>query len=120
MTSATAFALLLRRTRPTVSIIAILCLALGIGANAAVFSWMEGILLRPYPGVADQDRLVAVAGTATGTPGYSDMSWQDYRDLATGSNLVSSFIATKIVGTTLTGGDRAERAVGQMVSANYF
>ncbi len=110
---------MLRRT-PTVSIIAILCLALGIGANAAVFSWMEGILLRPYPGVADQDRLVAVAGTATGAPGYSDMSWQDYRDLATGSNLVSSFIATKIVGTTLTGGDRAERAVGQMVSANYF
>jgi predicted permease len=110
---------MLRRT-PTVSIIAILCLALGIGANAAVFSWIEGILLRPYPGVAGQDRLVAVAGTANGTPGYSDMSWQDYQDLASGSNLVSTFIATKIVGTTLTGGDRAERAVGQMVSANYF
>ena len=91
-----------------------------LGANAAVFSWMEGILLRPYPGVADQDRLVAIAGTANGTSGYSDMSWQDYQDLATASNLVASFIATKIVGTTLTSGDRAERAVGQMVSANYF
>ncbi|HEY2848572.1 MAG TPA: ABC transporter permease, partial [Gemmatimonadaceae bacterium] len=108
------------RRAPAVSAIAILCLALGIGANAAVFSWMEGILLRPYPGVANQDQLVAVAGTAKGTPGYSDMSWQDYQDLERGSTLFSSFIATKIIGTTLTGGDRAERAVGQLVSANYF
>ena len=112
---------MLRRT-PAVSIIAILCLALGIGANAAVFSWMEGILLRPYPGVANQDRLVAVAGVAKGAPGYADMSWKDYKDLEAGSALFASFIATKIIGTTLTvsGGDRAERAVGQLVSANYF
>jgi predicted permease len=108
------------RRAPAVSIVAILCLALGIGANAAVFSWMEGILLRPYPGVAEQDRLVAVAGTAKGTPGYDDMSWQDYQDLARASAGFSSFIASKIVGTTLSGGDRAERAVGQMVSVNYF
>ena len=43
---------------------AVLCLTLGIGANAAVLSWIEGILFRPYPGVAAQDRLVAVAGTS--------------------------------------------------------
>jgi hypothetical protein len=41
---------MLRRT-PGFSILAILCLTLGIGANAAVFGWIEGILLRPFPGV---------------------------------------------------------------------
>jgi predicted permease len=108
------------RRNPGFNAVVVLTLALGIGANATVFSWMEGILLRPYPGVANQDRLVAVAGTATGTAGFTDMSWLDYQDLASGSTTISSFIATKIVGTTLTGGDRAERAVGQLVSANYF
>src|SRR5262245_1989686 len=42
---------------PGFSLLAVLCLTLGMGANAAVFSWIEGILLRPYPLVADQDRL---------------------------------------------------------------
>jgi len=48
--------------RPVFSVLAILCLSLGIGANAAVFSWMEGILFRPYPLVAHQERLFAVTG----------------------------------------------------------
>src|SRR5882724_12213245 len=44
---------------PGFSILAILCLTLGIGTNAAVFSWIEGILVRPYPLVAHQDRMFA-------------------------------------------------------------
>lgn len=51
---------------PGFSALAILCLTLGIGANAAVFSWVEGILFRPYPAVAHQERLFAVGGTAPG------------------------------------------------------
>jgi hypothetical protein len=50
------------RHSPGFSVLAILCLTLGIGANAAVFSWIEGILLRPFPAVAHQDRLVVVVG----------------------------------------------------------
>src|SRR6266481_10184131 len=46
---------ILRRS-PGFSLLAILCLTLGIGANAAVFSWIEGILFRPYPAVTHQDR----------------------------------------------------------------
>src|SRR5882757_8491142 len=53
---------MLRRS-PGFSALAILCLTLGIGANAAVFSWIEGILLRPYPLVVEQDRRFAVTGT---------------------------------------------------------
>jgi hypothetical protein len=48
---------------PGFSILAILCLTLGIGTSAAVFSWIEGILIRPYPLVAHQDR-IGVANVA--------------------------------------------------------
>jgi hypothetical protein len=51
---------------PGFSALCILCLTLGIGANTAVFSWVEGILFRPYPVVAHQDRLFALAGTEKG------------------------------------------------------
>jgi predicted permease len=105
---------------PGFSSLAILCLTLGIGANAAVFSWIEGILLRPYPLVAQQDRLFAVTGTNRGAPGHTDVSWPDWIDLQRNSRLVEAFIAEKITGTTLSAGDRAERASGSMVSANYF
>src|SRR5205823_2114467 len=97
-----------------------LCLTLGIGANAAVFGWIEGILLRPFPLVADQDRLFAVAGTDRGTSGTNDVSWPDFLDLERSSTLAEAFIAEKITGTALSVGDRAERAPGSIVSANYF
>jgi hypothetical protein len=52
---------MLRRS-PGFSALAIFCLSLGIGANAAVFSWIEGILFRPYPLVAHQERLIMSRG----------------------------------------------------------
>src|SRR5438093_4663500 len=111
---------MLRRS-PGFSLLAILCLTLGIGANAAVFSWIEGILLRPFPLVVDQDRLLAMAGTNRGAArGLIDMSWPDFQDLALNCTLIEAFIAEKITGTTLSIGDRAERVPGSMVSANYF
>ncbi|OLC80888.1 MAG: hypothetical protein AUH72_10825 [Acidobacteria bacterium 13_1_40CM_4_65_8] len=116
----TRYAFRMLRRSPGFSLLAILCLTLGIGANAAVFSWIEGILLRPYPLVVDQDRLFAVTGTNRGAPGNTDVSWPDWLDLQRNSTLVEAFIGEKITGTTLSVGDRAERASGSMVSANYF
>jgi macrolide transport system ATP-binding/permease protein len=110
---------MLRRT-PVFSLVAVTCLALGIGANAAVLSWTEGIVHHPFPGVVDQDQLVAVVGTAKGASGFDEMSWPDFMDLSRGTTAFQSFIVSKITGTTLTGGDRAESAVGQLVTANYF
>ncbi len=109
---------MLRRS-PGFSLLAILCLTLGIGANAAVFSWIEGILLRPFPAVAHQERLVALKGTDRGSDN-PDISWPDFQDYRRNSALFESFIGDKITGTTLTIGDRAERASGSIVSANYF
>src|SRR5204862_7149320 len=110
----------MRRRSPGFSLLASACLTLGIGGNAAVFSWIEGILLRPFPRVVDQDRLFAVAGTSRGAAGTNDMSWPDFQDLARNCTLIESFIAEKITGTTLSIGDRPQRAPGSMVSANYF
>src|SRR5712664_20271 len=110
---------MLRRS-PGFSVLAILCLTLGIGANAAVFSWIEGILFRPYPLVAHQEQLLAITGTARGEAGHTDLSWPDILDLQKSCTLIDSFIVTKIMGTTLSLGDRAERTIGSVVSANYF
>jgi predicted permease len=108
------------RRSPGFSILAILCLTLGIGANAAVFSWIEGILFRPYPAVTHQEQLLALTGTARGESGPTAISWPDLLDLRRGCTLIDSFIVNKIMGTTLSIGDRAEVTVGSIVSANYF
>src|SRR5881296_3538098 len=110
---------MLRRS-PGFSILAILCLTLGIGTNAAALSWIEGILIRPYPLVAHQDRMFALNCTTRGAEGFTGLSYPDFLDLEKNSTLFESFIIDKITGTTLSNGDRAERAVGGMVSANYF
>jgi macrolide transport system ATP-binding/permease protein len=108
------------RRSPGFSLLAILCLALGIGANAAVFSWIEGILFRPYPAVKHQERLFALAGTARGETGATELSWPDYQDLRRDCSLCEETFVSKITGSTLSIGDHAERTTGSIVSANYF
>src|SRR5258707_211531 len=110
---------MLRRS-PGFSILAILCLTLGIGTNAAVLSWIEGILIRPYPLVAHQDRMFALIGTTRGVPGHNGLSYPDFVDFEKNSTLFESSIIDRITGTTLSVGDRAERALVGIVSANYF
>jgi predicted permease len=110
---------MLRRS-PGFSILAVLCLTLGIGTNAAVLSWIEGILIRPYPLVPHQDRMFALIGTTRAVPGHNGLSYPDFVDLEKNSTLFESFIIDRITGTTLSVGDRAERALVGIVSANYF
>ncbi|HZR65750.1 MAG TPA: ABC transporter permease [Terriglobales bacterium] len=105
---------------PGFSVLAILCLTLGIGANAAVFSWLEGILFRPYPLVAHQERLFAIAGTARGETGATELSWPDFQDLRRSCSLCEDAFVSKITGSTLSIGDHADRTTGSIVSANYF
>jgi predicted permease len=110
---------MLRRS-PGFSLVAILCLTLGIGANAAVFSWIEGILFRPYPAVVHQDRLVALGGTSPSEPRGEALSWPNFLDLRRNAKSFEVLFVSKITGTTLSLGDRAERTIGSIVSANYF
>jgi predicted permease len=106
--------------QPGFSILAIACLTLGIGANTSVFSWIEGVLLRPFPAVAHQERLFVLGGTVRGAARVSAVSWPDFTDLRRNTTLVDALIADRLVATTLSIGDRAERAVGSVVSSNYF
>jgi predicted permease len=110
---------MLRRS-PGFSLLAILCLTLGIGATTAVFSWIEGILLRPFPLVAHQERMMAITGTDRVTHDRDDVSFPDFLDFAKHCTLFDAFIVDRITGTTLAIGDRADRTSMSVVSANYF
>jgi predicted permease len=112
------FAIRILRRNPGFSALVILCLTLGIGSTTAVFSWIEGILLRPFPMVAHEDRMFAIAGTDR--DGRTDISWPDLQDLRRSCTLVDTFIAEHIGGARLSIGDRAQQATGSVVSANYF
>src|SRR5579864_8678396 len=112
------FALRMLRRSPSFALLAIFCLTLAIGANAAVFSWMESLLFRPYPMVANQERLVALSGTTQSD--RTELSWLDFTDLQRNCKLFDTFFVSKITGTTLSIGDRAQVVTGSIVSANYF
>jgi putative ABC transport system permease protein len=108
---------MLRRS-PGFTVLTILCLTLGIGANAAVFSWVEGILFRPYPLVSHQERLVTLTGTVRDE--RDETSWPDLLDVQRGCTLCETLFVSKITGATLGIGDRAQVMTGSIVSANYF
>ena len=106
------------RRNPGFTVLVILCLTLGIGANAAVFSWVEGILLRPYPLVAHQEQLVALSGTVGEE--REQTSWPDLLDVKRSCALCETVFVSSITGATLSIGERAEVVTGSMASANYF
>jgi macrolide transport system ATP-binding/permease protein len=105
---------------PGFSILALLCLMLGIGTNAAVFSWIEGILIRPYPLVKHQDRMFALVGNTRGVEGHNGLSYPDFLDFEKNSTPFESFIVDQNTGTTLSVGDRGEIATLGIVTPNYF
>src|SRR5579864_5500766 len=108
---------MLRRS-PGFTVLTILCLTLGIGANAAVFSWVEGILLRPYPLVSHQERLVTLTGTVRDE--RDQTSWPDLLDVRRSCTLCETLFLSNITGATLSIGERAQVIRGGIVSANYF
>jgi predicted permease len=108
---------MLRRS-PGFTVLTILCLTFGIGANAVVFSWVEGILLRPYPLVSHQERLVTLTGTVRDE--NDETSWPDLLDVQRSCTLCETLFVSKITGATLSIGERAQVMTGSIVSANYF
>ena len=114
------FGLGMLRRSPAFSALVILCLTLGIGTTAAVFSWIEGILFHPYPAVAHEERMFVLAGTTRGASDFNQLSYPDCIDFQQNSTLIESFIVDQLIATTLSIGDRAERAIGGLVTPNYF
>jgi hypothetical protein len=105
--------------RPGFTTVAVLTLALGIGANTTAFSWLNAILLNPLPGVAGADMLVSITGATRAQPLIS-FSHQDYRDYRDRNQSLSGFIAFDDVALSLSGEEAPERVWGQIVSGNFF
>ncbi len=101
---------------PGFTSLAVLTLALGIGATTAVFTVVDSVLLRPLP-YKDSDRLVvALHGPEASAP----VSPADYFDYKKNSRAFSGLAAAQAWGVTLGGGERPERLDGLKVSANLL
>ena len=106
---------------PGFSAVAILSLALGIGANAAVFSLADVLLLRPLP-VMDPGRVVTIATFAVGDRLAGGVSYPKYRQLRDQSQSFDGLIAfrTSTFGFTKSSANVPQARAGMMVSDNFF
>jgi predicted permease len=107
------------RKNPGLTLVAVLSLALAIGANATIFSWMEGLVRHPLPLVRDQDRLVLLQ-----TRGPSGAQWAtsypDFTDWRAQARSFTGVAAYREEELGLRTSGQAERAWTYLVSANYF
>jgi putative ABC transport system permease protein len=108
------------RKNPGFSAVVVLTLALGIGANVAMFSIVDAVLLKglPYP---DADRLVLGRTTHSGQISWN-VSSEDYFDYRDRVDAFQSLAAIRSFAqeVTVTGGEEPERVPGTMISANFF
>ncbi|MGC2107196.1 MAG: ABC transporter permease, partial [Candidatus Acidiferrum sp.] len=111
------YALRLLMKSPAFSAIAVLTLALGIGANTAIFSVVNGVLLRPLP-FRDPSRLVLIAERSS-FPVIST-SYENYLDWRDQSHSFESMEAVRRGAITLTGAGEPERLNVQMTTAGLF
>jgi predicted permease len=104
---------------PAFTAVAALSLALGIGANTAVFSVINASLLKPLP-VGEPGRLISVFTTDVKNPGNlptSHLNFQDYRDQ---NQVFSGLLAYTFAALSMTRGEKTEPVFGLVVSGNYF
>src|SRR3954447_3055427 len=105
---------------PAFTAIAILTLALGIGANVAIFTVVNAVLIRPLP-FPDPDHLVRIAADARATNGRNiGISKPELDDLRDRAGLFEGVSALWPVSASLLDGDRPERVEVLVTSPNYF
>jgi predicted permease len=104
---------------PGFTIVALLSLALGIGANTTVFSIVDGLLLRPWA-VRNPRDLASVATASRKTNDLRLSSYPDYRDIGQQIPAFSSVVAYGVRGGFLSGNGRGLEADVEVVSPNYF
>lgn len=95
----------------------VLTLALGIGANAIIFSAVDAVLLRDAP-VSDPDRVVDVY-TSSGNNPFGNSSYADYFDLRD-SGIFESLAASALIPMVLDAKGQTASLAGELVSGNYF
>ncbi len=98
---------------------AVLSLALGIGANTVVFTFLKAIFWRPVP-VEEPRRLVAVFTADRELPGMLPTSFPNYRDLKEAGGGLSGLAAALAIQVSLSGSGEPEKLEGLLVSGDYF
>ncbi|ACB75166.1 ABC transporter permease [Opitutus terrae] len=113
------FALRQLAKAPGFTAIAVLSLALGIGATTTVFCWIQGILLNPLPGVHRQEEIVVL------TTSHADQMWDtcslpDIKDYREQRDVFAGIIASQVTPACLTIGEQSTWLYGQIATANFF
>ncbi|MGH9790001.1 MAG: ABC transporter permease, partial [Candidatus Acidiferrales bacterium] len=103
---------------PGFTVVAVLTLALGIGANSAIFSVINGMLLSPLP-YPEGHNLVGISEWSQQVPGMS-FSVENFKDLRDQNKVFEAIVAHRSQNYVLTGGDQPERLSGREVSVGFF
>src|SRR5208283_2484292 len=112
------YALRQLRRSPGFTSVAVLTLALGIGANTAIFSVVNGILLNPLP-FPQSDQLVAIHENKPNFEGGS-VSYPNFRDWQKENRTFSAMAVARPYAFSLTGAGQAEQVTSQYVSSDFF
>jgi putative ABC transport system permease protein len=105
--------------RPGFTLLAIISMALGIGANTAIFSLVDTVVFRPLP-VRNASELQELYGTLHNGADYTIQSYLNYKDYRDRNQVFSGLIAYRIVVASLSHNGNNERVWGTVVSWNYF
>lgn len=112
------YALRMLAKNPGFTALAVLTLALGIGANSTIFSWINSTLLNPVPGATHTSEMVSITAGEPANP--LPFSYPDFKDLQAQNKSLSGLIGYSDYQESLTGNGKPERIWGPLVSANYF
>jgi predicted permease len=104
---------------PGFTLVAVITLALGIGANTAIFSLIDSVLLKLLP-VKDPAQLVTLANTTGAGEKGHPFSYPLYQDLRERNQVFAGILAYSGVALNLSGNGQKERVAGQLVSGNFF
>src|ERR1700740_3323873 len=104
---------------PGYAAIAILTLALGIGANTTIFSWINSTLLNPIPGLSTPHEVVSLSLSRSGENPFP-FTYPDIEAMADGQQSFTGITAGNVTPMSLTGKGKPERVWGMLASANYF
>jgi predicted permease len=104
---------------PAYAAITILTLALGIGANTTIFSWINSTLLNPIPGLATPHEVVSLSLSRSGENPFP-LTYPDVEAMRDGQQSFTGITACNGLPMSLTGKGKPERVWGMLTSANYF